>query len=62
LSEVQDDIRSTIRKNKIAESQKKVMKDMQVRIPVWSIFPDDTPGANPLPVSVAARSAATKNR
>ncbi len=62
LSEVQDDIRATIRKNKIADSQKKVMEDMQVRIPVWSIFPDDTPGANPLPVSVAARSTATKNR
>ncbi len=62
LSEVQDDIRAAIRQNKIADSQKKVMKDMQVRIPVWSIFPDDTPGANPLPVRVADRPAATKNR
>lgn len=62
LSEVQDDIRATIRENKIAESQRKVMEDMQVRIPVWSIFPEDTPGAKQLPVSVAARSAATKKR
>ncbi len=62
LSEVQDDIRATIRQNKIADSQKKVMRDMQVRIPVWSIFPDDTPGANKLPVRVAGRPAATKNR
>ena len=62
LSEVQDDIRATIRQDKIADSQKKVMRDMQVRIPVWSIFPDDTPGANKLPVRVARRPAATKNR
>jgi hypothetical protein len=62
LSEVQDDIRAAIRQNKIADSQKKVMQDMQVRIPVWSIFPEDTPGANPLPVRVADRPAATKNR
>lgn len=62
LSEVQDDIRATIRQEKIADSQRKVMRDMQVRIPVWSIFPEDTPGANKLPVRVAGRPAATKNR
>lgn len=62
LAEVQDEIRSTIRKNKIAESQKQVMADMQVRIPVWSIFPEDLPGANPLPVSVAKRPATSTIR
>lgn len=62
LSEVQDDIRATIRESKITESQRKVMQDMQVRIPVWSLFPDDLPGAKPLPLSVAAQSATTKNR
>lgn len=53
LSEVQDEIRATIRKDKIAKSQAKVMDDMQSRIPVWSLFPDDVPGALPLPESVA---------
>ncbi len=62
LSEVQDEIRSTIRQEKIAKSQRKVMEDMQVRIPVWTLFPDDTPGSKPLPQSIARRTAATKNR
>jgi hypothetical protein len=62
LSEVQDEIRAKIRQEKIARSQRKVMEDMQVRIPVWSLFPDDTPGARPLPPSIARRSGSTKNR
>jgi parvulin-like peptidyl-prolyl isomerase len=53
LSEVQDEIRAIIRKDKIAKSQSKVMEDMQSRVPVWSLFPDDVPGALPLPKSVA---------
>lgn len=53
LSEVQDEIRSKLRKDKIEESQTKVFADMQNRIPVWSLFPEDTPGARPLPVNVA---------
>lgn len=53
LSEVQDEIRAKIRAEKIERSQRKVMEDMQDRIPVWSLFPQDMPGALPLPVSVA---------
>lgn len=53
LSEVQDEIRAKLRQDKIQESQAKVMADMQVRIPVWSLFPEDTPNARPLPVNVA---------
>jgi hypothetical protein len=56
LSEVQDDIRATIRKDKIAKAQQEVMKEMKDRIPVWSLFPDDTPGAKPLPDSIANRA------
>jgi len=62
LSEVQDDIRAKIRQEKIAQSQKKVMDEMQVRIPVWSLFPNDMPGAKPLPVSIARQTTPTKNR
>jgi hypothetical protein len=53
LSEVQDEIRATIRKDKIVKSQAKVLEEMQIRIPVWSLFPQDTPGALPLPDSIA---------
>ncbi|KAA1257900.1 Peptidyl-prolyl cis-trans isomerase D [Rubripirellula obstinata] len=53
LSEVQDEIRAKIRAEKIAQSQRKVMEDMQERIPVWSLFPKDLPNALPLPESVA---------
>ena len=62
LSEVQDEIRNTIRGEKIAKSQREVMEDMQVRIPVWSLFPKDTPGAKPLPKSIARRSTSSKIR
>ena len=62
LSEVQDDIRSKIRKEKIATSQAKVMEIMRARIPVWSLFPKDVPGAKPLPKKLASRHRATKIR
>ena len=62
LSEVQDEIRATLRQEKIAKSQREVMENMKVMIPVWSLFPDDTPGAKPLPESIARRNAATKQR
>lgn len=55
LSEVQDTIRATIRENKISESQREVMDQMQVLVPVWSLFPEDTPGAKSLPESIAGR-------
>ncbi|TWT80690.1 periplasmic folding chaperone [Planctomycetes bacterium CA13] len=55
LSEVQDEIRSKIREGKIAESQTTVMKEMEKRIPVWTLFPSDIPGAKPLPKSIASR-------
>ncbi|TWU15007.1 Peptidyl-prolyl cis-trans isomerase D [Novipirellula galeiformis] len=59
LSEVQDEIRAKIREQKIAESQKNVMKEMQLRVQVWSLFPDDIEGAKPLPSSIASRPSAT---
>ncbi len=58
LSEVQDEIRAKIREEKIAKSQRHVMETMRERIPVWSFFPDDIPGAKPLP-QVAARPVQT---
>lgn len=55
LSEVQDQIRSKIRQEKIASSQRKLMEDLAVRIPVWTLFPKDLPKAQPLPASIARR-------
>ena len=49
LREVQEKIRDTIKNQKIAESERKVMTLMRDRVPVWSIYPDDVPGAKPLP-------------
>jgi hypothetical protein len=54
LSEVQDEVRATIRNEKIAQTRNEVMDKMQARVPVWTMFPDDIPGANPLP-QVASR-------
>ncbi len=62
LSEVQDDIRAKIRQEKILTSQAKVMEQMRERIPVWSLFPDDVPGAKPLPEKLARRHQTTKAR
>jgi len=62
LKEVQDDIRTKIRKEKIAKSQAALMREMQKRIPVWSLFPDDVPGAKPLPENLASRHQATDVR
>ncbi len=59
LSEVQDEIRAEIRKQKIANSQIEVMQEMRERIAVWSLFPDDVPGAKPLPEIFASRHHAT---
>lgn len=55
-SEVQEAIRATIQEQKIEEAQKKVFEEMTERIPVWSLFPEDTPGAKPLPESIAKRA------
>ncbi len=63
LSDVQDDIRATIRQQKIVKSQKTVIDQMRDRVPVWSLFPDDIPGAKPLPIlRVAARPSGPVSR
>ncbi|QEG01887.1 peptidylprolyl isomerase [Stieleria maiorica] len=54
LAEVQDDIREKIKQEKIAASQAKMMREMQKQVPVWSMYPEDMPGAKPLrPTSIA---------
>lgn len=55
LSEVQDEIRAKLRKDKIAKSQRQVLEDVHSRVPVWSIFPDDIPGARPMPQVAGGR-------
>ena len=56
LSELQDEIRSVIRKTKIETSQRVALENMRKRIPVWTMFPDDIPGSKPLPISIARRN------
>ncbi|MDG2221423.1 MAG: peptidyl-prolyl cis-trans isomerase [Rubripirellula sp.] len=55
LSEVQDEIRGKIRQQKINDAQRKVMEDLAMRIPVWTMFPKDLPESKPLPPSIARR-------
>lgn len=52
LSEVEDEIRAKLRQQRIAKSQEKALRSMHAKIPVWSIFPKDLPGAMPLPQPV----------
>ncbi|TWT75328.1 peptidylprolyl isomerase [Allorhodopirellula solitaria] len=54
LAKVQEDIRKILQKEKIAKSQVEAMDEVRRRVPVWSLFPEDIPGARPLP-QIAAR-------
>ncbi len=56
LADVQDDIRKAIKKEKIMAAQEKMVEQMQSRVPVWSIYPDDFPGAKPLRISAAPQT------
>jgi hypothetical protein len=58
LSEVQEQIQETIQKRKVARAQQKVIHTMRNRVPVWSIFPEDVPGAKPLPRFAERKPAA----
>tara|TARA_R110002049_G_scaffold72490_2_gene187187 strand:+ start:217073 stop:218332 length:1260 start_codon:yes stop_codon:yes gene_type:complete len=57
LKDVQEAIREKLQKEKIMDSERKAMASMRERVPVWSIFPDDVPGAKPLP-QIATRPRA----
>ncbi len=54
LAKVQDEIRKILQGEKIAKSQSEALAEIRRRVPVWSLFPDDIPGAKPLP-QIAAR-------
>lgn len=59
VADVQEKIREKIKQKKIAEAEDRVLEEIQDRVPVWSFFPDDIPGAMPLP-RVAGRPDATR--
>ncbi|TVP98425.1 MAG: peptidyl-prolyl cis-trans isomerase [Planctomycetaceae bacterium] len=54
ISEVQEDIRSVLKEQKIEEAIRRETALMTRRVAVWSVFPDDTPGAKPLSVTQVA--------
>ena len=58
LSELQDEIRSTLKKKKTNDATKRVTKEMTRRIPVWTIFPDDIDGS--LHLAVASPSSTVR--
>ena len=53
LAELQDEIEKEIQSQKIAKAEQAMVKKMQAMVPVWSIFPQDFPGAKPLQVKTA---------
>ena len=55
LAELQDQIRSDLKKEKILAAQNEMLEQMQQRVPVWSIYPDDFPGAKPLRIRSVRR-------
>jgi hypothetical protein len=56
LAELQEDIRAKVKKQKIAASQRKMVDEMRQRVPVWTMYPKDLPGAKPLrPTGIAIR-------
>ena len=58
-SELQDELRSKIRKRKIEQSQRVALDRMRDKIPVWTLFPEDIPSSKPLPVSITRRNSPT---
>ncbi|WP_231742057.1 peptidylprolyl isomerase [Stieleria varia] len=52
LGDVQDKIRETLKKQKIAKAEQKMIREMEKRVPIWTRFPDDMPGSMPLPESM----------
>ncbi|PHQ33754.1 peptidylprolyl isomerase [Rhodopirellula bahusiensis] len=56
VGELQDDISEVLRQKKILADQENVMKEVRSRVPVWSLYPEDFPGAKPL-MQVSARPA-----
>lgn len=56
LSELQDEIREIIKKQKIEEATKRITEEMARRVPVWSMCPEDIEGALPLPVAMMPSS------
>jgi parvulin-like peptidyl-prolyl isomerase len=45
LSELQDEIREAIKKQKIEAASIRVSKEMSRRVPVWTLFPEDIEGS-----------------
>lgn len=49
LADVQEKIREIIQQQKVQEAEDRALVEMKARVPVWSLFPEDIPGAKPLP-------------
>ncbi len=54
LANVQEEIREQLKQEKMAAAQEEMLQQMRRRVPVWSLYPDDIPHAEPLrPARVA---------
>jgi len=55
VSELQDEIREKIRKQKILDSEEALLAEMRTKVPVWTLFPEDVEGSMPLGQKTAKR-------
>lgn len=53
MAEIQDEIRAVLKKEKVSQSQFEAIDSMRTRVAVWTLFPEDVPGALPLRQSQA---------
>lgn len=61
LSQVQDKIRTKLRRQKVAAAEQRVMKELTQSVAVWSMFPEFLPYAKPLP-NLARRPGSSVRR
>ncbi len=53
LANVQEEIKQQLQRKKVAQSQRDLMESLQKRVPVWSLYPEDIPGAKAMPTVAA---------
>ncbi|MEM9646468.1 MAG: peptidylprolyl isomerase, partial [Planctomycetota bacterium] len=55
LAEVQEEIKKKLQTENMMKQQETLMAELASKVPVWSFFPADTPGAKPLPAGVSRK-------
>ena len=59
---MQDEIRESIKKQKLEKERKQLMAEIRQQVPVWSLYPGDIEGAMPLEQIASPSSRANARR